>query len=235
MAATGAQPKHETTSRGRLSIARVMTIVALLAANLALLREVPWEARSVPTIWVFLGIADFVVVWKLICRFPLRAGHYTFLVVCLGAYLVLVTQAAMERIHPMAPFIRSYQQISGDQNTSVMLREVSRLGDIWMSGVLALLIAWTLALGAGWLERRRGWDLAAWYRGGLVGFGVVSLLTVLTEPFLRSTPRRLAVVNLVLLAICVLVGGKVGLARLRSVGLERGGADAKSAAPSPRS
>ena len=34
-----------------ITIARVMLFIALAAANLALLRETPWEIRSVPTLW----------------------------------------------------------------------------------------------------------------------------------------------------------------------------------------
>ena len=83
-----------TFSREKLSIARLMMIVTLVAANLALMREVPWEIRSFPTIWFALGIVDYVILWKLILRRPFRAAHYTFLVVLVIAFIVLVNLAA---------------------------------------------------------------------------------------------------------------------------------------------
>ena len=97
-----------------LSISRVMMIIALVAANCALMREVPWEIRSVPTVWGALGLVDYLILWKLILRRPFRAAHYTFLIVFVIAFIVLVNLAASERIHPTGPMIRCYQRVTGD-------------------------------------------------------------------------------------------------------------------------
>ena len=52
----------------RASIAQVMFVIALVAANLALVRAVPAAISTFPTMWLFLGLVDFVVFWKLIGR-----------------------------------------------------------------------------------------------------------------------------------------------------------------------
>jgi hypothetical protein len=201
----------------RVSIARVMTIIAILAANLAFLRELPWEVRSFPTVWVALWTADFVLLWKVVHGQPFRAGQYTLLIVFLVSYVVLAYQSAMERIHPIAPFIRGYQQITGDHGRNVLPLAIAYLGNIWMAGVLAILIAWPFAIGAAWLERRRRLDLAAWYLGALLGFGVGFLLGIGTN-LLHVLPseRALTFANNIALTICVIVGGGLGLAYLRS-------------------
>ena len=95
-----------TLSDRGITIGRVMMIIALAAANLALLREVPWETHKYPTIWVFLGIVDYVVLRKLILRRTLRAADYTFLIVLVVAFIPLVYLTAEERIHPVGPLIR---------------------------------------------------------------------------------------------------------------------------------
>ena len=72
-----------------ISIVRIMMIIALAAANCALLREVSWAFLSFPTIWAGMGILDFLILWKLILRRTLRASHYTFLILFVPAFVIL--------------------------------------------------------------------------------------------------------------------------------------------------
>lgn len=202
----------------RISIARFMMIVALAAANCALVREVPWEIGTYPTIWAALGILDFLILWKLILRRTFWASHYTFLILFVPAHIVLVNLAAGELIHPTGPLIRLYQRITGDTSQMMARTAIGAYGDIWLAALMALLLAWSAGLLAGWLERRRGWQIAAFWRGSLVGFGAAALLAqlnraVLGDPLPGSTAHH---VNLVLLAVCMIVGGIVGLSRLKS-------------------
>jgi len=87
-----------------------------------------------------------------------------------------------------------------------------------MAGAIGILIAWGAALVAGWLERRRGWDIAAFFRGALLGFGIANLFAALSHaafgPSAAGTSGHYA--NLLVLAVCVILGGKLGLSRLRS-------------------
>ena len=52
--------------RMRVTIGQVMMVVALAALDLAAACAAPWEIVSYPSLWVFLGAIDFVVLWKLI-------------------------------------------------------------------------------------------------------------------------------------------------------------------------
>ena len=149
--------RGEMSCRERLSdrgitIGRVMMIIALAAANLALLREVPWETHKYPTIWVFLGIVDYVVLRKLILRRTLRAADYAFLIVLVVAFIPLVYLTAEERIHPVGPLIRAYQLAAGDAGAGVVGLGIAFVCDIWMAAAMAILIAWAAA------SRRHGWN-----------------------------------------------------------------------------
>lgn len=209
----------------RISIARVMLIIALVAANCALLREVSWDFLPYPTIWSGLGILDFLILWRLILRWPLRAAHYTFLVLFVQAFIILTNLAARELIHPTGPLFRLYQRNTGDTSQSITRMAIGTFGDVWLAALMALLLAWTAGMLAGWLERRRGWDIAAFWRGVLVVIGLVSLFATLVHAVLGPPPPGSPVQppgspatysNLVGLAVCMIVGGILGLSRFKS-------------------
>jgi len=205
-----------------LSISRVMMTIAVVAANCALMREVPWEIRSVPTVWCALGIVDYMILRKLILRRPVRAAHYTFLIVFAIAFIVLVNLAAAERIHPTGPMIRCYQRVTGDLTRNTLLIDIAWLGDLWLAALTGFLIALSAGSLAGSLERRRRWDIAAFFRGALVGFGIAGLFGLLTDAVLGHRPPGSAATrtNQIVLAVFVILGGKIGLSRLRSKELE---------------
>jgi hypothetical protein len=204
-------------SAQRASIAQVMFVIALAAANLALLRATPWEVSSYPTIWVFLGLVDFVIFWKLIFKRSLQAFHYTFLIVTVVAYLVLVTMVATERIHPLSQFVRWYQELTGANTIGISIGYLA-LGDLWMACFLSLVLAGATGWVAAWLERRRGWDIAVFFRGALVVFGIFVLLgtiwDVVSGRWQPSTRELIG--RWVIMSTCMILGGIVGLSRLKS-------------------
>ena len=118
---------------------------------------------------VLLGSIDFPVVWKLILKRPLRAFHYTFLPIFVVGFFVLATQVAMERFHPLGLLVRWYQHLTGEETNSIALAGFLRVGEIWMACFLSFTLACAMGLLAAWLERRRGWDIAAFFRGSLIG------------------------------------------------------------------
>ena len=77
-------------------------------------------------------------------------------------------------------------------------------------------------LAAAWLERRRGHDIAAVARGTLAGYGIAILIALVARAFLGSSMDDTAGHSAILLmfAACVILGGWLGITRLRSKGLE---------------
>jgi hypothetical protein len=203
-------------SAKRGSIAQVMMVIALAAVNLAILRASPWELVSYPTIWVFLGAIDFVTFWKLILRRSLRAFHYTFLIVLVIAFVVMANLVATERFAPLGLLVRWYQQ-HAEANTIRNWHGLIWIGEFWMACFLSLMLASALGLVAAWLERRRGWDIAAFFRGALVGYGIAGLLaTIARAAWGGAEPPSVLIGVRVTLVACLILGGRMGLSRLKS-------------------
>jgi hypothetical protein len=201
----------------RITIGQVMMVVALAALSLAAASSAPWEIASFPTLWVFLGVIDFLALRKLILRRPLRAFHYTCLIASVVAYLVMANLVATERLRLLSPFVRWYQRLGGGDigRTSPGLVQIA---EFWAACLLGLALGCALGWVAAWLERRRGWDIAAFYRGALVGFGVANVLLII-DGALRGwevESRSRWVGNLVLLCVCLILGGLMGLSRWKS-------------------
>jgi hypothetical protein len=199
---------------GGFSIGRLMKVVALVALNLTLVRAVPPEMRFAGH-WFLLGVLDFLILWKGILRRPLRAFHYTFLIVFVVGFIVLSNQVAMNRLHLIGPIAGWYRHVTGQSSTRPALTDFD---EFWAAGALALAVAWAAGLLASRLGRGRGWDVAAFLRGALVGFGLFGLIATVHHaaagPSEPTTPT--VAVSLGLLGVSVVVGGLVGLRRLKS-------------------
>src|SRR5262249_22622803 len=149
----------------RLSIGKVMMLIALAAISLAVLRAVPLKFLLAPTIWFFIGLIDLVITWKLILGRRMAAFHYTALVVVIFGLLVLTYHASLGSTHYLAIFVRAYQQLEGQNINNIIMLEYLAIGEIWAAAFLSLLLAFTAGLIAAQLERRLGWDIAAFWRG----------------------------------------------------------------------
>jgi len=211
----------------RISIGQVMMVVALAAVDLALIRVTPWGVVIYPTVWVLLGCIDFVIVWKLILRRSLRAFHYTCLIVFVIAFIIMANFLATERLHPLGLLVQWYQQLAGEDPNSIS-RGFFWLGEFWMASFLSLTLGCVLGLAAAWLERRRNWDIAAFFRGALVGFGIFTLLALIDEAEFGGA--QLSSVRLIgrmsVLGACLILGGLMGLSRLKSSRSAQEGDDA---------
>jgi hypothetical protein len=201
----------------RASIGQVMMVVALVALNLFAFRSMPIDMTSYPTFWVFLGCIDYVVFWKLILRRSLQAFHYTFLIVFVIAYLVIVNLVATERFHPLSPLVRWYQQLPWVKLERISLGFLF-LAEIWAACFLSFAMAIGMGWIAAWFERRRNWDIAAFVRGALAGYGVATVWLLIQGRLWGWGPyppiRMIA--NLVVLGFCLIVGGMIGLSRMKS-------------------
>jgi hypothetical protein len=201
----------------RASIAQVMMVVALAAANLAVLRAVPSGIIEFPSVWVIAGLIDFLIFWKLILRRSLRAFHYTSLIVFVISYFVMANFVATGRFRPLGFVVRFYQHLQGENAFVVTLGFLS-LAEFWMVSFFGLFLACATGLGAAWLERRRGWDIAAFFRGAFVGLGLFTLLAIVVDANSGwAQPSRAAViVRLAVMGFCLVLGGLMGISRLKS-------------------
>jgi hypothetical protein len=205
-------------SAKRVSIVQVMMVVALAAANLAAMRAAPLDLLIEPVpCWLPLGIIDFLVIWKLILTRSLRAFHYTFLVVFVVAFFVMALLVTTERLHPLGLLVRWYQQITGHKINSNYLVAFLIHGEVWMAALLAFALACGIGLVAAWLERRRGWDIAAFLRGALIGCVIGSLPSIVAHAaWGGAEPLFVRWIEAVVWWVCLILGGLAGLSRLRS-------------------
>jgi hypothetical protein len=204
------------------SIAQVMMVVALAAVTLTVARATPMEVATYPTLWVFLGTFDFLILWKLILHRSLRTFHYTFLIVFVVAFIVMANFVAMERLQPLRLLVRWYQQLAGE-NTNTISLGFLWIAEFWMACFLSFTLGCAIGLVAAWLDRRRNWDIAAFWRGALVGFGLANLLAIIDGAvwgwMIESHARMIG--RVVLVVVCLILGGVMGLSRLKSSTLDR--------------
>jgi hypothetical protein len=195
-----------------------MMLIALTAVNLAVALSALELGIFPQVLVVLLGSIDFPVVWKLILRRPLRAFHYTFLPIFVVSFFVMAVLVDTERIHPLGLVVRSYQHLAGEETNSIALAGFLRVGEIWMACFLSFTLACATGLLAAWFERRRGWDIAAFLRGSISGFGAAGLLTMIDGAVWgwEVESRGRAIGRLVLLGVCLIGGGLLGLLRLKS-------------------
>jgi hypothetical protein len=204
-------------SAKQASIAQVMRVVALAAVNLTIMRAAPLQMVIEPFPWVALGCIDFLIFWKLILNRPLRAFHYTFLIVFVVTFFVMANFVAAERLHPLGLLVRWYEQFSGEKVNSISLAGFLWIGEFWMVCFLSLTLACVIGLVAAWLERRRDWDIAAFLRGALVGLGIASLLaTIGHAAWGGAEPSSVLIGGRIILGVCLILGGRMGLSRMRS-------------------
>ena len=162
----------------RFSLAQGMILIALIAGDLALLRALPADALVIPTIWILLALPNFVVVWKLILRRDCRAFHYTFPIVLLPAFAVLANLTANESLQILNILVGRFLGIVLDPRRHILVFEAVHFGEFWLDAALAALLAWAVGMLAARLETRRGWDVAAFWRGALLGLLAAALRTV---------------------------------------------------------
>lgn len=207
------------SGRGQNSIFGLMLLVAIAGLSLAFVQALPRDALIIPTFWIVLGVLDFVAIWKLVLRRPLRASHHIFLIAFVTGSFVLMTQAAMERFLPLTLLVR----MSGHREwIPARILPLPWFGDLWAAVGVAFLLALACGALAGWLERRRGWDIAAVCRGTLLGFGIGALFGVIQHATLGPEQESI-LANWIVLALGVMFFGGLARGWFRSSHLASGG------------
>jgi hypothetical protein len=165
---------------------------------------------------VLLGSIDFLVIWKLILNRSLQAFHYTFLIVFVVSFVVMAHEVSMERFHPLGLLFRWYQNLTGETSTSISLGFLES-GEFWTACLLSVTLGCAIGLVAAWLEGRRGWDIAAFLRGALIGLGISSLLSVVIHAaWGGAEPLVIRWIGNLGSLVCMILGGLLGLSRLKS-------------------
>ena len=170
----------------RFSLAQGMILIALIAGDLALLRALPADALVIPTIWILLALPNFVVVWKLILRRDCRAFHYTFPIVLLPTFAVLANLTARESLQILHILVGRFGGIVLDPRRHTWLYEAVHFGEFWLDAALAALLAWAVGMLAARLETRRGWDVAAFWRGALLGLLAACVIAMIEDSYLHE-------------------------------------------------
>ena len=189
----------------------------MAAVNLAVMRSMPLEVVTYPTIWVLLGTCDFVVFWKLIAKRSFQGFHYTFLIVFVVTYIdysARCLDGATESARSPRPVVPNDRGREHDRELSGYLW----IAEFWTACFLSFVLAYTIGAVAAWLERCRGWDIAAFWRGAFVGFGVFTVLMLIADAAARGAQPSSAqlIGRLVILAVCLILGGWLGLSRMKS-------------------
>ena len=204
----------------KASIAQVMMVVALAAVNLAVARAAPEGVVEYPSLWVAMGSLDFLIVRKLIQRRPFQAFHFTLLIVLIVTFFVMAIFVANRSFHPLALLVRFYQHVSGNETNRIWRAGYAWLGEFWAIAFLSLALACAAGSVAAWLERRLGWDIAAFWRGALVGLSVAAILAIAFDAARASwghpEPGEYLVARLAVIGTCVISGGMMGLRWMRS-------------------
>jgi hypothetical protein len=224
-----------TMTRHRISLSQMMIIIALFALNLALLKILPRDSLLIPTFWILLAVPNFVIIWKLLLRRECRAFHYTFFVVLLPVFAILANLTARESLQILHILVGRFGGIVLDPRRNMQLYEVVHFGEFWLDATLAVLLAWSAGMLAAWLERRRGWDIAAFWRGALIGLLSVCVVATIDDGYFREGQPPQGTLQIAsrwtLVASFMIVGGALGLSRLRSRGFNA--ADPPTAPPAP--
>jgi hypothetical protein len=205
-------------SAKRISISQVMMVVALAAVNLAVMRAARVDLLMMPVpCWIPLGFIDFLIIWKLILTRSLRAFHYTFLIVFVVAFCVMAILVDTGRLYPLGLLVRWYHHLTGAKTNSISLAVFLRFGELWMAVFLSFTLACAIGLVAACVERRRGWDIAAFLRGALIGLGISYLLSAVAHAaWGGAEPLFVQRIETASLGVGLIVGGSLGLARLKS-------------------
>lgn len=154
---------------------RWLAAALLAVANVAITRAPFWEPDFAGH-WLAMGIVDYIIIWKFILRRPLDAFSYMFIIVFIYAFAALANLVVVGRLASAHSIARFFQHVTGTRvDGDVLLRIIG----FWLSGIYGSAMALAAGLLARWLERSRGWDIAVFVRGALLGLCVGAMLAIL--------------------------------------------------------
>jgi hypothetical protein len=147
----------------RVSIAVVMKLTAIIALNLAVLRVVPEMLAAIPPSVFAIVMINLLLVQTVALGRPLRAFHYTFLIVGFLSTGVIIALAFSKSspvpgsLRILETAIQHYRAVRGQSRVISPLIEFPMLStaEAWLACILGLLPAWAAAVLASWSMHRR--------------------------------------------------------------------------------
>ena len=215
-------------SSKRISIAVVMKLTAIIALNFAVLRLVPEMRAGFPSSVFAIVMINLLLVQAVALGRPLRAFHYTFLIVgFLSTGVIIALVFSISRPVPgslriLEAAIQHYRSVRGQNRVISPLVEFPMLpiAEAWLACILGLLPAWVAAVLVSWSMRRWcrlttewGRIAAGFLKGALIGFGLFCLGVTLANSFFGPwnldphTATAAWYVQWVCLVTCPLLGG----------------------------
>ena len=153
-------------SGGRLSIAAVMRLTAIIALNLGVIRFLADFFFFQFPPFLFLSVSlDLALVQAVVFGRPLRTFYFTFLVVGIfstGVVTYLLLKSGIPLLSHSLPIletaIRHYRAFRGQSSVISPYTEFPMLAaaEQWLGCILALVPALAAAVLASWWMRRRG-------------------------------------------------------------------------------
>jgi hypothetical protein len=168
----GKPTSRKRPKKGRIGLGRVMAVVALAAVGLALLRGM--NPMHLGAFGPLIAILLWLFYTGVIERRRLEGFHYATAVVAIPASGFLARQIALGSFRPLGPFA------AGSHGAAVV--------EPLIGAVLSLMLGLAAGLAVRRLEAARGWDLAPFFRGAVVGsfLAVPILLAALDQESLTN-------------------------------------------------
>jgi hypothetical protein len=158
----------QSLSSKQFSIAVVMRLTAIIAVNLAVLRLVPDVGIAFPRFVFAIVMANLLLAQTFVLSRPLRAFHYTFLIIGF-LWIGVIIPLAFRKFSPVPGSLRILEPLAC---------------------IVGLLPAWAVAAMVSssmrrWCRRRseRGRIAAAFLKGALISFGFCYLGASLVYSF----------------------------------------------------
>ncbi len=176
---TGVIAVRKGTSRkrrekGRRGIGRVMAAVALAAIGLALTRRM--NPMDLGAFGPLVAILLWLFYTGLVERRRLEGFHYATAVVTVLASGFLARQIALDNFRPLGPIAKGSQ--------------VAALVEHLIGAALSLGLGLAAGIAVRRLEQARGWDLAPFFRGAIVGsFLAVPIVLVILDQDSLTNPN----------------------------------------------
>ena len=193
--AVGKPTSRKRRKKGRGGLSRVMVAVALAAVGLAMTRGM--DPMHLGAFGPLVAVLLWLFYTGVIERRRLEGFHYATAVVTVVATGFLARQIALDNFRPLGPIVANSQGAA--------------LVEHLIGAALSLALGLAAGIAVRRLEEARGWDLAPFFRGAVVGsfVAVPIVLAALDQESLANPNSGARLTALGLIAAGFTIGGIV--------------------------